>query len=135
MSMLLTGPAELAPRACLSALPRRLLSHPRGGALAVIGHVDRAVSYSFMWQRAGQQTTTFRSTLHQLLDGRRVGAALDQFNIRYAQLTTQLTNMLQDRESIKPDPQELKGLWTATSDARGYALLGDPAVRVAAEPA
>jgi hypothetical protein len=130
------GPVQLAPRSFLAALPRRLLSHPRGGALAVVGHVDRAVSYSFVWDRAGEQTTTFRDTLHRLMAGERVGVALDQFNLRYAQIAALLTNMLQDRESVKPNPQELKGLWTATSDARGYALLGDPAVRlpVAAPP-
>ncbi len=123
-------PKQIAPRDFLAALPRRLLSHPQGGALAVIGHIDRAWGYSFMWKEAGQQTNTFRDTLLQLMAGRRVGLALDQFNLRYAQIAVRLTNMLNIAEVMRPDPNELAGTWIANNDARSYALIGDPAVSV-----
>jgi hypothetical protein len=34
--------SEIAPHDLISALPRRLLGFPGGGALAVVGHIDRA---------------------------------------------------------------------------------------------
>ena len=44
----------------LGHLPMRLLNQ---GALAVIGHIERAWGYSFFWPNAGEQVTVFESTL------------------------------------------------------------------------
>jgi len=70
------NPARLAPHPMVSALPRRLLGHPRGGALAVAGHVNRALGYSFSWPGAGRQTEVYRSCLERLLRGHPIGSAL-----------------------------------------------------------
>ena len=120
----------LTPIPFVAALPRRLLEHPGGPALAVIGHVDRAWGYSFAWPSAaaGAHTAAFEDTLRRLMLGDPLGYALEPLNQRYAELATTLCDELTSRHNGKHvDAAELAMLWTATHDARGYLLLGDPA--------
>jgi Peptidase family C25 len=126
--------AVIAPRAFVGRLPQRLLAHPKGGALAVIGHVERAWGYSFMWPRAGEQLEVFQSTLASVMKGATIGMAIEYFNDRYAALTTELEDEKQTLEyGGTPDPMGISGLWTARNDARNYVILGDPAVRLNVE--
>jgi len=122
----------LAARNFIANLPQRLLSRPRGGALAVIGHVERAWGYSFLLPGAGAQIGVFESMFRELMMGDRVGWATEHFNLRYADLATNLSDVLGELEYDPSyiNPYDLAGMWTANNDARGYVLLGDPAARI-----
>ena len=126
-------PQPVAPEPLVAALPRRLLGHPNGGALAVIGHVDRAWGWSYVFGQAYQREV-FESTLAELLCGYPVGAAMERFGERHGQLAGMLAAAGQrQKHGETGDPKEHADLLTATHDARNYVVLGDPAVRLAVD--
>jgi hypothetical protein len=125
----LTAQPTLADRPFVARLPRRLLA---SGALAVVGHIDRGWPYSFLWQN-NSQLAVFQGMLRLLLKGQRVGWALDQFNVRHSELAAALSEILgKVKYGFQPDPLGLSYLWMAHNDARGFVVLGDPAVRLSA---
>jgi len=127
-----SGEAELASRSFMARLPQRLLCHPKGGALAVISHVDRALSRSFLSQQgAKKQLAVFESAFESLIAGKPLGFAMEYFNQRYAELSSDLQTELEEIENGKAaNDDNLADLWISSNDARNYAIIGDPAVRL-----
>ncbi|HEX7843096.1 MAG TPA: hypothetical protein VF469_36740 [Kofleriaceae bacterium] len=128
---------ELAPSPVLARLPQRMLGHKGGGALAVVGHVDRAWGSTFLWIDAQGKSQTqrhldcFESLLDSVMAGKRLGYAMESFNLRYAELAADLSErieQIQYGESYKDS--ELAHMWICNNDARNYAVIGDPAVRI-----
>jgi hypothetical protein len=129
---------QLAEQALLAPLPQRLLSHSNGGALAVVGHVERAWSASFKGRGTGPDSRdlqAFEQLFSLLIRGYPLGAALEDMSARYAQNSIQLTKKLypvlhQGMNYTDDLRDEVAWLWTANNDARNYIIVGDPAVRL-----
>ncbi|MGE3267663.1 MAG: hypothetical protein AB7P40_02875 [Chloroflexota bacterium] len=125
------APKDIAERPFMARLPRRLLSHPKGGALAVVGHIERAWAYSFTWPRVGEQTQAFQDFQMLLLQGHPIGAAVEYFNLSYAALATELSSTLEDiGNGLRVEDLAVANMWTANNDAKNYTIIGDPAVRL-----
>jgi len=136
---------ELAPASLIARLPQRMLGHPGGGALAVVAHVDRAWGSAFLWidaqgkGKTAKHLDVFESMLDGVLAGKRLGYAMEAFNLRYAELAADLSERLDQiqRYDEPYEDSELAHMWICNNDARNYAVIGDPAVRLPApaEPA
>ncbi len=124
-------PPKIAEAPTVARLPQALLAHRNGGALAVLGHVDRAWSSSYRSKATGSQIDDFRSVMNRLMAGHCVGHATDRLNQRWSTLSIDLAEQLQRKANELPvDAEDLKGRWIARDDARNYVVLGDPAVRL-----
>jgi hypothetical protein len=119
----------IAPEPLVSRLPQTML---RRGALASIAHIDRAFATSFQTSRQQPQVQDIRGVLVQIMQGQRVGQAMDAFNVRWSVLAAELSELQRkndiDQSSISEST--LNNCWLARDDARNYAVFGDPAVRL-----
>jgi hypothetical protein len=121
----------LTDRAFVAALPQELLAHPQGGALAVLGHVERAWAHSIQpldenfrpVGNVGPQLTMFRNCIARILSGEPVGHAT----------VLLLTLVGQGDGSGAESEKALVNAWIERTDAQNYVLLGDPAVRIRTE--
>jgi hypothetical protein len=125
------GPVKIAEQPFVSALPQRLLSHPGGGALAVLGHVERAWGYSIKPPGVGTQLQPFRNLIGRILSGEPVGNSTKDFSDRYAALSAELLTAIDETQpGDSPDDNQLAWTWIERNDAQNYVVLGDPAVRL-----
>jgi hypothetical protein len=126
-----TPPPAIAERSFFAAMPRALLVHPKGGALACIGHVDRAWGCSIASSRGTPQLLPFRNAIGRILTGQPAGCALKDFHERYAALSTSLASTLEEMSFGAPvADDEVAATWAERNDSEGYLLLGDPAVQL-----
>jgi hypothetical protein len=124
-------PVPIAESPFVAALPQRLLAHPGGGALAVIGHVERAWGYSIRPLGLGNRLLPFRNLLGRVLRGEPIGLATKDFSDRYAASSTRILNLIGGTNpGAQPRDSEMASLWVERNDAQNYILLGDPAVRL-----
>jgi hypothetical protein len=130
----MSAPGRLAEHPFTAQLPQRLLEQ---GALAVVSHVERAWDRSFRWRDidgvAFTQRQTFQSTVHALLEGKRVGFAMEPCNLLYAELAADLLAWqiaLSNPLAARHTDEEWAFRQLCAWDARSYVILGDPAVRL-----
>jgi hypothetical protein len=126
---------EIAPRPFVARLPQRLMGHPMGGMLAVIGHVDMTLTSSFSWRGVAIAMNHFSGTLRRLMAGYTVGAAVEPINQRYVLLSNMLAEELQQVFFYGGERKEteLTELNLYAVDARNFIILGDPAARLPLE--
>jgi hypothetical protein len=133
LSQAATAPS-LAPKPFIAALPKRLLTHPKGSALAVIGHIDRAYGFSMQApQVSTPQIGPFFNSFGSILTGTPVGHAIsERFGARYAELSAALLSATSPSApaAMRLSDQDLAAAWIERNDAQNYVLLGDPAVSI-----
>jgi Cdc6-like AAA superfamily ATPase len=123
------GQVEVAVAPFVAALAQRLLT---SGALAVIGHAERAWGYSIQPQGVGRQVRPFRNLIGRVLTGDPVGHATIDLSERYATCSTELLNKLDPSSpaGLRPTDSSLAYAWIERNDAQSYILLGDPAAHL-----
>jgi hypothetical protein len=122
---------QLAPQPFIAALPKRLLAHPNGSALAVVGHVDRVYGFSLQRTKSPHaEVGIFRYSVGYALTGAPIGHAMcSQFGAQFAALSVALTRAISPTAPPVSD-LELVTYWCERNDLQSYVLLGDPAVRI-----
>ena len=110
----------------VAPLPKRLLAL-ENGPLAIVGHVDSAFQYSFMWDRKLHEIDHFSDAFYKLANGFPIGAAMESFNRRFAIVGAVVAGEIMN--TGLNDTQKLR-YWIAYHDARNYLILGDPALSI-----
>ena len=118
---------EVVPRPFVAHLPQRLLSHPGGGALAVVGWLRQVMIGSPQSQAADILLAVFESALRRLLAGQRLGHVVELFNETWAEYSTTLADLLEDVEfGAEPDAAKLGEMWLVNQVASGVAVNRRP---------
>jgi hypothetical protein len=114
-------------------LPKRMLAL-ENGCRAVIAHVDTAFFWSFTNTRKQEQTETYQAFFRQLLEGKRIGFAMNVFQQAYMERLADYQELVEAQNAgrLEWEDDRLVQAWFAVNDLRNLTLLGDPAVRLPA---
>jgi hypothetical protein len=118
----------LAKADFVAALPKGLLSHPKGSALAYIGHVNSATGFSIDAPVGGVHVEVYWGAALAILMGEPVGHAVRPFAERVGALANELVKVLMPGTGV--DATSIATAWLERNDARNQIVLGDPAVRL-----
>lgn len=119
----------------LARLPQALLGHPRGGALAVIAHVDKIFTSSFFDENNRTDIHFYLELVKRLMSGSTIGAAMEQLNQRYTLASAVLQEtLLAQAKGEDIQPAQVRARMIRAMDARNYILFGDPAARLPVNP-
>lgn len=103
------------------------------GALAFVGHVDRTWAFSFIGEKQVHLEGFERAIRNMLLENRAwpIGHCLRDIYDKALHLSKSLLEDLHDMKFGRTfPPQVIANKWVERNDARAYALIGDPAVRL-----
>jgi hypothetical protein len=128
----------------VAALPKRLLSHPRG-PIAYVGHLDSAFIHGFTDPavpfaaaagvlRWGARVAPFKQAVTSILSAKPTAMAMDAMTQRHALCNAELVqtyDQMQRGEYTWTADRRKRFVdrWITRSDAQNYMVLGDPAAR------
>lgn len=125
----------------ISALPKKLLAHPRG-PIGFFGHVDTAWLHGFadpanpyVLERWTARMGPFKKAVEQILGAHSLGMVLNSmnsgFNIGNFMLTNTYDRIRAGAEVMTPEKNsKLVDYWITRNDGQNYLLFGDPGTRV-----
>jgi len=125
----------------VAALPKKLLSHPRG-PIAYVGHLDTAFLHGFddpnnpypagRWH--SRMSPFIKAVNGLLFDTQPIGLTMNEMNARYGIGNAQLSNFLDQvqrgKKTFEAYINWLVDTFITRSDAQNYMIFGDPAVRL-----
>ena len=118
---------RISDKPFVATLPQRLLAHPRGGALAVIGPND------LIWNST-TMVNVFYSSLRYLMSSYPAGYAINPLKNFSAESIDAMNQTLEELKFGRDLPEWFASRWAENENTRSLAIFGDPAVRLPVNP-
>ncbi|HUU47712.1 MAG TPA: hypothetical protein VMW55_02900 [Nitrosopumilaceae archaeon] len=136
-------PRQIAPTSFVSALPKKLIFHPKG-PIAFIGHLDEMLSYTiaededFQMDDRPARMDSLSFAVENILRGTPIGYAFKKMKEEFSLLNDSivdvgafLVNELGKGKDIEESKQkQFSDLMLQRHKTKNYMIFGDPAVRI-----